>query len=170
MTTTTTAYAYESCVFCGNEHHDIDVDGHCIRCAGFLIEVAGTKENKGTINKRCADGCEEADDTGKCSLCGYWRDVVCGECWEEKNATSCIMLYDILGASRSSWQCIECWVEPGTDEEEEADEAVVFTCCRCNVDVIRNSEQHDNCHTRDGDEWWCSDCHADDDDDEEADE
>lgn len=122
MTTTTEhQLEWELCLFCGNDHPELNTEGYCIRCAGFLIEVDGCKENKGTINKRCADGCEEADDTGKCSLCGYWRDVYCGQCWEEKNVTSCIMLYDILGSSRSNWQCIECWVEPGTDELDELD-------------------------------------------------
>ena len=119
-------HIYADCVFCGNEHCELE-EGYCIRCAGFLVEVDGCKEDNG-LNKRCADGCEEVDDdTGRCLLCNYWRDVYCGQCGEETIATSCILEYDhfLERPSRTTWRCIECWVEPGmycSDDDEEADE------------------------------------------------
>ncbi len=38
---------------------------------------------------------------------------------------------------------------------------VVFSCCGCGINIIRDSEAHDFCHTDDGDNWYCVDCKCD---------
>ena len=35
---------------------------------------------------------------------------------------------------------------------------VVFCCAGCERPIIRDSEEHDNCITKDGDVWYCHDC------------
>ena len=48
---------------------------------------------------------------------------------------------------------------------------IVFCCSRCDKAIVRNSEEHDNCHCdEDGDVWWCEDCVRDSDDEEEEEE
>jgi hypothetical protein len=42
-------------------------------------------------------------------------------------------------------------------QEEETD--IVFQCNHCNINMVRNSREHDNCLTTDGDHWYCEKCH-----------
>jgi len=47
------------------------------------------------------------------------------------------------------------------DEEEEEEDDIVFHCCSCNVGIIRNSREHDECWTDiddDEEKWYCADC------------
>tara|TARA_R110002110_G_scaffold403595_1_gene621435 strand:- start:60 stop:863 length:804 start_codon:yes stop_codon:yes gene_type:complete len=50
-------------------------------------------------------------------------------------------------------------------------EDIVFKCSRCDVAIIRNSEEHDNCRSNEeGDVWWCMHCNRKEDDEDEEDE
>ena len=46
-------------------------------------------------------------------------------------------------------KCPTCWA---TDEE------IVLECGWCSVEIKRNSREHDNCKTADGEVWYCEDC------------
>ena len=35
---------------------------------------------------------------------------------------------------------------------------VVFACAACGKAIIKDSIEHDNCHTSDGKNWFCQDC------------
>ena len=47
---------------------------------------------------------------------------------------------------------------------------VVFSCCGCGINIIRDSEEHDFCHVDpdDEDRWFCGDCKCE--NDEESDD
>jgi hypothetical protein len=69
--------------------------------------------------------------------------------------------------------CVDCyneWKETHDDEEEEEDD-IVFKCSRCDVAIIRDSEEHDNCRSNEeGDVWWCMHCTRKEDDEDEEDD
>jgi hypothetical protein len=50
---------------------------------------------------------------------------------------------------RDEYFCSDC---------EEETEEIVFHCCSCDVAIIRNSPEHDECNTEDGETWYCGDC------------
>jgi hypothetical protein len=48
---------------------------------------------------------------------------------------------------------------------------IIFRCETCDVAIIRNSKEHDECWTKNGDDWICGHCpHIDDDDEDDEDE
>ena len=53
----------------------------------------------------------------------------------------------------------------GVPEEEE----VVFSCAGCNIPIVRNSWEHDNCKTKDDEDWYCMDCEIPGESDEDED-
>lgn len=62
---------------------------------------------------------------------------------------------------------LELWAERDgamSDSDDDDDDDIVFDCCNCEKHIIRNSREHDECFTRDGSNWYCGDCHPDDDD------
>ena len=46
-------------------------------------------------------------------------------------------------------------IEDDSDIEEDDR---VFSCSNCELDIIRNSNEHDNCVTCDDKNWFCQDC------------
>ena len=61
--------------------------------------------------------------------------------------------------------------EEEEEEEEEDDADIVFKCSRCDVAIIRDSEEHDNCRSNEeGDVWWCMHCTRKEDDEDDEDE
>jgi hypothetical protein len=52
-------------------------------------------------------------------------------------------------------------------EEGEEKDDIVFACALCCVNIKRNSPEHDNCKTANGDNWFCEDCDIPDEEDEE---
>ena len=65
--------------------------------------------------------------------------------------------------------CEYCGGVGGCDEECNAD--IVFKCSRCDVAIIRDSEEHDNCRSNEeGDVWWCMHCTRKEDDEDDEDE
>ena len=100
-----------------------------------------------------------------CNECGVERvvddeDNICQTCYHK----SC-----------DEGECYCCYGddedEDDEDEDDEDDVDIVFKCSRCDVAIIRNSEEHDNCRSNeDGDVWWCMYCNRKEDDEDEEDE
>ena len=49
-------------------------------------------------------------------------------------------------------------IETEDEKEEEDEEDIVFHCSRCDLAIVRNSREHDECATSDDKEWFCSPC------------
>jgi hypothetical protein len=47
----------------------------------------------------------------------------------------------------------------GEEEEEEEEEDIVFHCSHCEVSIVQNSREHDDCITTNDIDWFCGDCH-----------
>ena len=45
------------------------------------------------------------------------------------------------------------------EDEEEEEEDIVFHCCHCEVSIVRDSREHDDCTTTNDIDWFCGDCH-----------
>jgi hypothetical protein len=63
------------------------------------------------------------------------------------------------------WPDDDAWAKEALDElTEEAKEQIkeendiVFNCASCNVGIVRDSCEHDECITADGDAWYCFKC------------
>ena len=55
--------------------------------------------------------------------------------------------------------CEESEGEMSEDEKSEVQESeIVFKCFHCDTAIVRNSREHDNCITVDGEEWFCVHC------------
>ena len=50
-----------------------------------------------------------------------------------------------------------------TQKTDETEPDVVFSCCGCGINIIRDSEAHDFCHAcpDDEDKWYCVECKCD---------
>lgn len=48
--------------------------------------------------------------------------------------------------------------EEDEESEDEEEEYIIFNCARCDVGIVNNSRDHDNCITNDGKKWWCLEC------------
>jgi hypothetical protein len=53
--------------------------------------------------------------------------------------------------------CDECGGYGSDDDSVKVD--YVFDCTHCGIHIVRNSEEHDECTTKDGDNWFCEKCH-----------
>ena len=51
-------------------------------------------------------------------------------------------------------------MKKNTKATDETEPDVVFSCCGCGINIIRNSEAHDFCHAcpDDEDKWYCVEC------------
>ena len=88
--------------------------------------------------------CEECDCCVVCVCCECEVDI-CEGCGKKENEEC---LVDCSYQKRMFGECSE-------DEEKTN---IIFNCCRCNKNIIENSEDHDLCNTKNGDDWWCEDC------------
>lgn len=48
--------------------------------------------------------------------------------------------------------------QPVELEKEEIDHEIAFLCSGCEKEIIKDSREHDNCVTADGEKWFCLDC------------
>ena len=134
-----------------------------------IILIKKSTEEEATI---CWDGetCKP-DEFGCCVVCCECKACICNlqkaeeeeECTDENKCGECTY------CARTK-VCEYCGCVGGCDSSCRGD--IVFKCSRCDVAIIRNSEEHDNCQSNEeGDVWWCMHCkRKEDDEDDEEDE
>ena len=155
----------------------------------IILIKKSTEEVCWTCNKKPATKSEYRDSLGE-------NEMTCADChreeypeqYEEEECTvfKCIdcdnpaainEYYPNGDYEGKYWTlCEECYrkdqEESDEEEDDEDDVDIVFKCSRCDVAIIRNSEEHDNCQSNEeGDVWWCMHCkRKEDDEDDEEDE
>lgn len=116
----------------------------CGKCAiSDYAENIGVWNDDGTLQELGL--CGECEDKVQCVLCAKWSD-------------SATMSYDDAVGEHS---CCDC--DPKGNillgEEEEEDD-IVGCCEKCDMEIVRDSDEHDNCLIGADDKFYCQHCPA----------
>lgn len=126
----------------------------CLDCYNEICEqeVESEEEDEMLVCDECDRSLPE-DEVIYCSCCSTHSCNDCNAEAIEEGGIDC--------GDREPYACPTCFAEMEKEkEEEESDEdEVVFCCFACEKEIIRNSEEHDNCVCDDDCEnWTCADC------------
>jgi len=110
----------------------------CVECS--TIVPSSEAELTGTEGWGICDNCLDEDDSTSPEEDHRLKNPMeCEDCGDKENPI----------AWEGKIKCPTCWA---TDEE------IVFKCGECSVEIKRNSREHDNCKTENGEDWYCEDC------------
>lgn len=92
------------------------------------------------------------------------------ECCGDKT-TQPLTFYPAFYPEPAQSVCVECVEETKEllEELRKDEEDIVFKCATCDVAIVRNSKEHDECWTVNGEDWICGDCPHDEDDEHDCD-